>query len=84
MPSHTHTILQGAPTGSSVYGSAFFSTDFINASNAGYTSIPPYNGRITGSGMLTECFSSNSITGSSISHNNLQPYITCYFFKRTA
>ena len=75
MPSHTHiqnphSHYLGAPqSGSGIWTGWTYNSPAINASNT--------NAMLTGN--VTAI---NQSTGGSQSHNNLQPYITCYMWKR--
>lgn len=69
MPAHRHTI-RGLP-----YGGTYEWQDPYVRIAYQTTSDNPYPG--TGGNAINE-------TGGSGAHNNLQPYITCYMYKRTA
>jgi microcystin-dependent protein len=77
MPSHTHTIYQGMSDGrtSVKFGGHYSSTGGSNIYN---TSV-----RGTTNDETTNIVKALS-TGGGSSHTNLQPYITCYMWKRTA
>lgn len=76
--SHTHRASSGAYKVGSGSGSSYY-----YMTNNGST-----NGQTTGAGSShshSASFSgSGGYVGSGSAHSNLQPYITCYFYKRTA
>lgn len=88
---HTHSVSttstnSGAASGSTANSSAF-NTGGISANHthsvSGTTGANSSN--TTSNGGHTHTTSgTNSNTGGGGSHNNLQPYITCYFWKRVA
>ena len=95
MPAHTHTFTgssattnsKGAHThnvgrdGDGASGSSTYTVHSAGVSGAGGTS--PTNSAGAHTHTLT-AKGTNASTGGGGSHNNLQPYITCYMWKRTA
>lgn len=94
MPAHTHTFTgssattnsKGAHThnvgrdGDGASGSSTYTVHSAGVSGAGGTS--PTNSAGAHTHTLT-AKGTNASTGGGGSHNNLQPYITCYMWKRT-
>ncbi|MDR1240266.1 MAG: DUF859 family phage minor structural protein [Oscillospiraceae bacterium] len=74
MPSHTHTIYQQRGSDQIAFGGHYSATGGNNIYN---TAI-----RGTTNDETTNILKATS-TGSGSSHTNLQPYITCYMWKRT-
>ena len=95
MPAHTHTFTgssattnsKGAHThnvgrdGDGASGSSTYTVHSAGVSGAGGTS--PTNSAGAHTHTLT-AKGTNASTGGGGSHNNLQPYITCYMWRRTA
>lgn len=97
MPSHTHTFTGSSATTSSAgahthnlqnqktaWGTSGGNRVLIDATS-GYTAVT--NKATTSAGAHTHTVTAkgtNSNTGGGGSHSNLQPYITCYMWKRTA
>lgn len=60
---------------------------YLYNSDGGSIQFPAYTAKdngATGATTINGYASSTGISGSSQPHNNLQPYIVCYMFKRTA
>lgn len=95
MPSHTHTFTGSSATTSSAgahthnvgrdtdggSGSSRYMVHSAGVSGAGGTSPTSSAGAHT---HTVTAKGTNASTGGGGSHNNLQPYITCYMWKRTA
>ena len=90
MPSHTHTGSGNTGTGYSSFMRVTTAIGLTGAANhaIGHTSGEYKDMANTGEFPGANHYHSFSFTTSSIggngSHNNLQPYITCYMWKRTA
>ena len=79
MPSHTH--IQNAHTHAlKVAGDDSVALSGANPSDKGYV-YRYYDKKGVATNSTT---ATNQNTGGGSSHNNLQPYITCYMWKRTA
>jgi hypothetical protein len=70
MPSHSHTAPGGTSGGTPVNPGDNLSVNYTNQSAA--------------TGWSGTGLGGSNLTGGSQPHNNLQPYITCYMWKRTA
>lgn len=90
MPSHTHSCSNGLTTSSSaqsiginyseVSASGYFSKG-QSSNNYGSTNSGTRKTNLYGNFSHSHTIGN---TGSGTAHNNLQPYITCYIWKRTA
>lgn len=78
VPSHSHDIRFASETGSGVTISHTGSGVRVLDVTSWDWAYNVQNSFGTGSNLITSKF------GGSSSHNNLQPYITCYFWRRTA
>lgn len=93
MPNHTHTQDAHSHTGSTDTGTPFGTNKLygFGTSESGVNGVRAYNitnnydnSNHTHSFTTGNATATNQYTGGGGSHNNIQPYIVVYFFKRTA
>ena len=72
MPSHTHRIYDGSRTDKPAFAGFYASLGKQNLFKPSYTHLTDDQNAIL----------KNEYTGGSQSHNNLQPYLTCYIWTR--
>jgi microcystin-dependent protein len=80
LPAHTHGVTDPGHTHVQVIGDPITTV----APSAGAGIIGTANNTNTQSSTTGISINNNSAAGASSAHTNLQPYITCYMFKRTA
>lgn len=81
MPSHTHVQNSHRHSGTGVVG---VNTDTLKVGSGSNTPVVVGASPKTGNYNTDYTTATNQSTGGGRAHNNLQPYITCYMWKRTA